>query len=1137
MSDTLFIPDADRRARALDPRESFIVQAPAGSGKTELLTQRYLNLLATVNAPEEIIAITFTRKAAGEMRNRILAALDQAAEQEQPPDGEHKRRTWQLARAALARDTEKNWRLRANPARLRVQTFDALCSTLTRQMPMLSRFGAPPSISDDPEQLYREAAGRTLKQLESEEDWSAAVAHLLEHLDNNWQTLENLLTDMLARRDQWLRHIQDFSRPELEAALGRLITDSLARIEADLPGWLKTEVLPPWRFAAGNLLARGDSSPIIYGAEANEFPACDPAALPQWQGLAELLLTGKNEWRRQVTKREGFPAAGAGMNAEEKKQAKVVKDAMVGILAGLRENGHSPALLALARLLPPPRYDHSQWQTLLALRELLRLAAAQLEVVFQARGEVDFSAMSQAAQRALGEPEAPTDLALALDYRVSHLLIDEFQDTSLSQFLLLETLTAGWQADDGRTFFAVGDPMQSIYRFREAEVGLYLRARRHGLGQLRPVPLTLEVNFRSQGGVVDWVNQAFGRIFPAREDIATGAVPYSPSTAIQAALEGEAVRSQPADDEAAEAREILELTRQLRAERGASIAVLVRSRSHLRELIPLFRREGLRFRALDIEKLGERQVARDLSALTRALNHPADRVAWLGLLRAPWCGLSLNDLHALAGGDAREATLIELMQDPARRQGLSLDGLARLERLEQVMRPALNARRRQSLRQWVENTWLALGGPACVTNDGDLEDAQVFFDLLDNLDEGGELHDFARLEKEIAELFAQPDVGADPGLQIMTVHKSKGLEFDYVIFPGLGRSTPPEASRLLIWLERPRSGAGHDLLMAPIKAAEAPQQDAIYRCLRQLDKDKGKFEDQRLLYVAATRAKKRLYLLATIRDASSGPSSDTLLAPLWPVVAPIFARHPAGRAAGEAPPKAAEGGSSAEPVNVLRRLTLDWRAPEPPPALEIPRASETPPTEPDEEDEEIEFRWAGETARHIGSVVHRLLQRLTQRGRLSLDPQQLSGLRQFARNALTRLGVPEAQLENARERVEQAVRRALADPRGQWIMRPDHHDAHCEYALTGARDQQLKSVIMDRTFVDEQGIRWIIDYKTGLHQGGAVEEFLDREQQRYRRQLEEYAALFRLREQRPIRLGLYFPLLPGWREWEYQNTL
>src|SRR5690606_31866491 len=105
---------------------------------------------------------------------------------------------------------------------------------------------------------------------------------------------------------------------------------------------------------------------------------------------------------------------------------------------------------------------------------VVRYAAAHLKVVFQQRHSVDFSEVALAALQALGNVE-PTDTQLAMDERIAHILVDEFQDTSFIQIELLEKLTEGWMPGDGRTLFLVGDPMQSIYAFRKADVGLFLK--------------------------------------------------------------------------------------------------------------------------------------------------------------------------------------------------------------------------------------------------------------------------------------------------------------------------------------------------------------------------------------------------------------------------------------------------------------------------------------------------------------------------------------------------------------------------------------------------------------------------------------------------------------------------------------
>src|SRR5919197_68335 len=285
------IADASARRRALDPSASFIVQAPAGSGKTELLIQRYLTLLARVEQPEEIIAITFTRKAAAEMRARVLAALAQIRNGSRPPQA-HAQLTWELARAVLVQDQKRQWRLEAHPARLRIQTIDALCASLTRQMPVLSRLGAPPEpLEGDGQRLYREAARRTLAELEGEAPWSTAIERLLRHLDNDLPKLEAMLVILLGRRDQWLRHVLGGStRAELELSLAHAIQAGLASVRSAVPREAVQELVILARYASGNLQADGRGSEILACLDLVDLPGCQSEDLPAWRGIAALLL-------------------------------------------------------------------------------------------------------------------------------------------------------------------------------------------------------------------------------------------------------------------------------------------------------------------------------------------------------------------------------------------------------------------------------------------------------------------------------------------------------------------------------------------------------------------------------------------------------------------------------------------------------------------------------------------------------------------------------------------------------------------------------------------------------------------------------------------------------------------------------
>ena len=519
------IADHRTRARALDSSRSFIVQAPAGSGKTELLVQRFLVLLAGVESPEEIVAITFTRKAAAEMRQRILQALE-SARTDEAPEGEHEHHIWILACKALERDAECDWQLLDHPARLRIQTIDSLCAALARQMPMLSQFGAVPEIAEDAQPLYLEAARNTLFDLESDAEWSDSIAVLMQHLDNRLDRLQGLICAMLGGRDRWLRHIARTDDPKLqrrrlEAAMAERITMVLAELARLFPAAHGTELARLARFAASHLPAEAKSA-IACCKTLRYLPGSRLKHRSLWEGIAELLLTQAGEWRKSLTKRQGFPPKSSGRGVEEKHEFEDAKACMESLLHSLDEHDDLREKLCVLRALPSHRYEERDWEVLQALVQVLRVASAHLEVVFSKRGQVDFTALVLAAIRALGEPEAPTDLALALDYRIQHLLVDEFQDTSYNQYELLVRLTAGWQPNDGRTLFVVGDPMQSIYRFREAEVGLFLAAARHGIGQVVLHPLHLTVNFRSQQGIVDWINRHFPQVLPARNNIDEG---------------------------------------------------------------------------------------------------------------------------------------------------------------------------------------------------------------------------------------------------------------------------------------------------------------------------------------------------------------------------------------------------------------------------------------------------------------------------------------------------------------------------------------------------------------------------------------------------------------------------------------
>jgi ATP-dependent exoDNAse (exonuclease V) beta subunit len=323
--------------------------------------------------------------------------------------------------------------------------------------------------------------------------------------------------------------------------------------------------------------------------------------------------------------------------------------------------------------------------------------------------------------------------------------------------------------------------MQSIYMFRQAEVELFERTRRYGLGEgtavVQLTPLTLQTNFRSHAGLVDRLNGIFVEVFgPATEQ--DYQVTFAPSTAHCPAPRGnpgvtvwpffrvsrpsvEEKRS--ADD--AEAKQVVNIIEEhwpaveaaKRKHGEFRMAVLVRARTHLGLIARRLRKAGIPFRAVEIEQLGERQEVKDLTALTRALLHPMDRIAWLSVLRAPWCGLTLKDLHTLGGSDTKDysqAAMLTLLRE--RTPSLSEDGQRRASRVLAVLEDALRGKHRQvSLARWVERSWATLGGRACVDRAG-YANVRAFFTMLEQL--GPEA---SGLEEQIGELCAQPDPAAN----------------------------------------------------------------------------------------------------------------------------------------------------------------------------------------------------------------------------------------------------------------------------------------------------------------------------------------------------------------------------------------
>lgn len=1176
------IPDAEEREQALDTASSWITEAPAGSGKTGLLIQRYLKLLAQVDDPSEVLALTFTQKATAEMRDRVLSALRGCTIAPATPESEFEQLTRRLAMAALQRDAELGWKLLERPQRLNIRTIDSLCSEIARAVPLGSEAAGFARPVADTEPLYRRAAHAVMMRLGGDDEaLNRAVRTVLEHRDGDLPFCEKVLAEMLGSREQWGRLV-----PLTEGELDEIELDTkvLPRLNESLGRVLCTELTELHRCFPEDALARlatiaqelataegykGKPSvfaPCVLRAEA---PGAEAGHRDHWLLIAQLLLTGEGNWRK------GFQAQHVGAKVE-----KHIAGELLELIRSM-DSDEFRAMLHDVRALPPAIYPADQWLLAKAFFRLLQYALVELKLLF-ARDEVcDFSEIASAARSALlhDGDEVRTELG----WNLRHLLVDEMQDTSSSQYELLIALTAGWNGGD-RTVFLVGDPKQSIYLFRQARVELFQQCMREGrLGNTPLGVLQLSANFRSGRTLVQQFNDAFTAIFPSG-DVSPETVTYSPSFAVWPASPQEGIdwrvemlpyQKEPASSLGQrrramrrEARSIAAHIAQWRAIYGAAkkIAVLTRTRSHVTEIARCLGEHDIPYRAVEIEALDERREVLDVLAITRALLHPADRTAWLAVLHAPWCGAGLADLFRLADGDnaaGRKQALPAHLRERA--ETLAGPMRDRVKRTLDVMDAALRHGGVQSLAERVERTWLSLGGDVSTDALG-RENVRMYLRLLDTMEAEGEAVNEATLKRRSERLYAEPSHAAD-AIEVMTIHKAKGLEWDLVLVPGLHRPSATDRYPFLDWLELPGTDAEgtRDVLLAPLPP-KGDDPGSLNQFIKKKRNKRTDAELKRLFYVAATRARTALCLYAwpeLTKDGEPARIQRTLLQAAWSAVERemhyVERDVPREREAvdeddSEPLALAASEGIDA-PVAVVPRRPRVQRLPrtyDPLAALHrhaLPSHSMAPPPP-----EMFERPQGSFGARVVGSCIHAFTERVGDEFAARLpsdsDAKELAAALagevpawQPAIVATLRSGgLPSNVVERAAGTVERALRNLLGSREGRWLLLP-HRSAMSEAAW---RSQPgAGGVRLDRSFfaghapnASGDDTLWIVDFKTGDRDKGNIEAFLREEREKYSGQLTAYAEV-RLRALptgTPVNLAIYYPLMDRMEWWSYRSA-
>ena len=1102
--------DQTARERAIDPTMSFCVSAPAGSGKTELLTQRLLALLARVDRPEQVLAITFTRKAASEMAARIIEKLEQARA-ETPIEAAHEQVTRDLAEQLLAHAQKRAWRL--DESSLNLRTIDSFCHELTRQMPVLSGMGGIAEPVDNASPLYERAVKDFLHQA-GDGEVGSSISALLGHFDNRWSKVSELLVALLSRRGDWGPHIGQHHDPiRAEAAIGSTVSDLVNdRINALSERFADdTEELCDVLNGAREILAL---SPITL-TRADE-------ALEGWRAVSVALLTNDLTWRksRGINVKQGFQKDSA------------LKARFLALLERYGDNDALREALIELRYLPSPSARGEGWQLVVLLSSLLPVLQAHLLLAFQRTGSVDHTHIALAASQALGSDEQPTALAERLDYQLEHILVDEFQDTSSSQAEFLRRLTRGWAEHNAtgvmpRTLFVVGDGMQSIYGFRYADVRLFLRIRQDGLSGLTLTPLTLSQNFRSRPAVVNWVNRIFSDLMGKVDDINIGRVSHVPAISAKAlddtgGDEGVDVITLEEASEDEEATVIADIVTTLRqAHPDATIAVLVRAKKHADHVMDALSNRDIPVSGEALQSLTDRSIIQDLMALCLWLANPADNIAALALLRSPWCGIDLASIDRLLSDQPeRPFDLLKLLAPPSNLE-IEEGVVARITHLKQALQWGLSKRDRLSLPVWLEQIWLRLGGPVSVLP-SDLAAVHSFFESLRRAELAGVGLDPEWLSQSLSDV-TPATAEADNPIRIMTFHKAKGLEFDYVFMPSLHRRTRAVQRELLRWHWHGTDQTGGLLIAAD---DQEKKDRSLYNYLNWLQKRKDAEELKRLLYVGVTRARCRAVLsgcIAKLDDdsdltAPAGSMLGLLTNLIKDSVLPISMAASTQTASFETPDidgsvSSANTGLYRLPQARLRGDGVALSAENNMPANIQPAPS-------------IEVR-SHRLERITGIITHRVLELLAG---TDLPPEPDARVRQWIQGGLQQFSLSAEAMNTIAEQCWRLLSNTLNCDAGRWIL-SDHQHARNELALSRVEGGEVRGYVIDRTFYDsETGLRWIIDYKTSAPlPDESLDSFTTREQSHYQSQLQTYAELLAelpaAEHQVAIKTALYFPAI------------